>query len=308
MVKIVLRRLGQALITIWGTITVVFILNRVVPSDPVAIMLQGTAATPEMEASIRAELGLDQPVLVQYFDYLLNLLRGDFGESLSSGEPALNIIAEQFPATVKLTLLAAILAFAGGILGGIVAARFRGSWLDRTIQTIGLAGLSMPSFWLGILLIMVFSLTLEWLPASGSGEFSTLILPMIALSATTAAIVARVLRDSMLEVMNEPFVSATRARGVRERSVVYRHVARNAFIPMLTIAGVRLGDMLAGTVVIETVFGRQGVGRVLFEAILAKDLPVVQAATILATIVYVAINMVVDMTYTLIDPRTKELR
>lgn len=299
-----LRRGLSSVLVIIGTVTLVFLILYWLPGDP-AELVAGENATPESVARIRVLLGTDRPLWVQYLAYIGDLARGDLGTSFATQEPVSLRLWAQFPATLGLTLLASAVAIVAGIGFGILAAVNHGNWVDHTIQNVMLFLTSMPSFWLGILLILLFSVTLQWLPAIGSGSLAQLVLPVACLGLIAAGRLMRMVRDSVLDVLQEPFVTTLRAKGLPERLVLFRHVLRNALIPVITLFGIIVGELLSGTVVVESLFARQGIGRLLVDALSMKDIPVIQGAVLLASISYVLINLVVDLSYARIDPRLR---
>nr|WP_275422447.1 ABC transporter permease [Paenibacillus mucilaginosus] len=301
----VIQRLLSSLLVIAGASFLVFFILYLLPGDPVLMMLAGTTFTPEAAANLRHQLGLDQSALQQFLRFAGGLLQGDFGKSLVSDDPVLPKILSQFPATAALTLAGTLIAVVFGIWLGVLSAVHRGGIIDLAARLVSLLGISMPTFWSGILLILIFSVQLNWFPALGSDGWRTLVLPAAALGLVGSGFIVRMVRNSMLEVMNEPFITTLRAKGLPERLVMYRHALRSALIPALTIIGIQIGELLAGAVVIETVFSRQGIGRLLAGAITAKDLPVVQGVIFFTAMVYVAVNLLVDLSYTLIDPRVR---
>ncbi|ETR79233.1 glutathione ABC transporter permease [Afipia sp. P52-10] len=296
----VLRRVAGAALVIFGTITLVFAILYWLPGDP-AVLVAGENATEESIARIRTLLGTERPLWEQYGDYLAGLAQGDLGTSFATQEPVTVRLWAQFPSTLALTLLASTVA----IVAGVVAAVSRGRWLDQAIQAVMLFFTSMPSFWLGILLILLFSVTLQWLPAIGSDSFAQLILPVSCLGLVASGRLMRMVRNSVLDVLDEPFVTTLRAKGLVEWQVLFRHVLRNALIPVVTLLGILVGELLSGTVVVETLFARQGIGRLLVDAVGVKDIPVIQGTVLIASISFVLINLLVDLSYSVIDPRVR---
>lgn len=305
MAKSMLERLITSLLVIIGSMALVFCIIYVLPGDPVLSMLDPASATPEMIANLRQQLGLDQPFYVQFGSYFADVMRGDFGRSMINSDPVLPKIITHFPATLALTLASTAISVIFGVLLGVLSAIHRDRWIDVIARLVGLFGISMPTFWSGILLILIFSVSLGWFPAMGSDGLATLILPALTLGIVGAGFIVRMVRNSMLEVINEPFIVTLRAKGVSEKLVMYRHALRNALIPAITVIGIHIGDLMAGTVVVETVFSRQGIGRVIADAIMAKDLPVVQGVVFFSAIVYVLVNLLVDISYSFIDPRVR---
>ncbi len=297
----VLGRLLSSLGVVFGAVTLVFLILNWLPGDP-AELIAGEEASPETIHRVRQQLGTDRPLGQQYAHYLGALLQGDLGKSYVSREPVSQRLAAQFPATAVLTLSACAVALVAGVALGVVSARRAGSWVDQLIQTVALWLHSMPGFWLGILLILLFSVTLGWLPVIGNTP-GALVLPVAALGLVVSVPIMRMVRDGMLEGLHEPFVTTLRAKGLGEGRIFYVHVLRNALIPTVTLLGVVVGELLSGAVIIETLFARQGLGRITVEAITQKDIPVVQGAILVASITFVAVNLLVDLSYTWIDPR-----
>jgi peptide/nickel transport system permease protein len=301
----IVTRLLTSLLVVIGSSMLVFLIMYVLPGDPVLQMLDGNASSPEAIEALRHQLGLDQPFYVQFSRYFIHLLQGDFGQSKITNDLVLPKILEQVPATLTLTFVSAIVSIVVGILLGVLSAIHRNGIIDVLARFIGLFGISMPSFWTGILLLLLFSIKLGWFPAMGSGSWKTLVLPGIALGLVGAGFIVRMVRNTMLEILSEPFILTLRAKGLAERAVMYRHALRNSLIPALTMIGVMIGELLSGTVVIETVFARQGIGRLLADAIMAKDIPVVQGVVFFTAIIYVFVNMLVDISYSFVDPRIR---
>ncbi|PZP45172.1 MAG: peptide ABC transporter permease [Azospirillum brasilense] len=302
--RFLLRRLLGSFLVVFGTVTLVFLILHWLPGDP-AVLIAGEDATEETIARIRAHLGTDRPLGVQYLAYLGGLLRGDLGISFATREPVWRRLWGQFPATLALTLMATSLALLLGIALGLLAAAQRGRWIDHAIQAVMLFLTAMPSFWLGILLILIFSVTLQWLPAIGNGSLAQLILPMACLGLIAAGRLMRMVRNSVLDVLEEPFVTTLRAKGLREHRILFGHVLRNALIPVVTLLGIILGELLSGAVVVETLFARQGLGRIVVDAVGVKDIPVLQGAVLMISILFVLINLLVDLSYGVIDRRLR---
>ncbi|MEK4358130.1 ABC transporter permease [Paenibacillus sp. FSL M7-1455] len=305
MLWMVTRRLLTSLLVIIGSLVLVFTILYVLPGDPTDNMVDPSMATPEVIANLRHQLGVDQPFHIQLFHYFGSILQGDFGKSLLNSDPVLPKIAESFPATLALTGASVLVSVTVGLLLGVLSAIHRNGAIDIIARVIGLFGISMPTFWSGILLILIFSITLGWFPAMGSDGWRTLVLPALALGTVGSGFIIRMVRNSMLEVISEQFIVTLRSKGLAERAVMYRHALRNALIPAVTMTGMLIGDLLAGTVVVETVFSRQGIGRIISDAIMAKDLPVVQGVILFSAIIYTLVNLLVDLSYTLIDPRVR---
>lgn len=305
MVRLLLNRGMTAIIVLIGSLFLVFSINYFLPSDAVDILLADSGSNEETAKSLRKELGLDLPFHVQFIHYVTGLLHGDFGQSIVNNEPVVDKILAQLPATIMLTFASIVIAVILGISLGVLAAIHHNSLIDYVARIVGLFGISMPTFWSGILLILIFSINLGWFPAMGSEGFTTLVLPAITLGLVGSGFIVRIVRNSLLEVLNEPYIITLRSKGMNEVVVIYRHALRNALIPAVTMIGVVIGDFLGGAVVIETVFARQGIGRIVADAILAKDLPVVQGVVFFSAIIYVVINVLVDISYTFIDPRIR---
>ncbi|WP_282935942.1 ABC transporter permease [Paenibacillus sp. RC67] len=305
MVKTLIERLLSSVLVILGSLVLVFTIIYVLPGDPVLSMLDPSSATPEMIANLRHQLGLDQPFYVQFGRYFAGILQGDFGKSMINSEPVLPKIMNHFPATLTLTLASTLLSVVIGVLLGVLSAVHRNRWIDVIARLVGLFGISMPTFWSGILFILLFSVHLGWFPAMGSDGIETLILPALTLGIVGAGFIVRMVRNSMVEVLNEPFIITLRSKGLSEKKVMYLHALRNALIPAITVIGIHIGDLMAGTVVVETVFSRQGIGRIIADAIMARDLPVVQGVVFFSAIVYVGVNLLVDLSYSYIDPRVR---
>lgn len=302
--RYVLKRVLLALPVLLGVSVVVFVAIRLIPGDPAQIMA-GQAATEEVVRQIRQSLGLDQPLPVQYLYFLRSVVRGDLGRSLFNGAPVVEELRQRFPRTVRLALASMVVASLIGIPAGILAATRHLSWLDTLVMLVALVGVSMPVFWLGLNLILVFSVRLQWLPAFGYETWRHLLLPSFTLGAASAAIVARMTRSSMLEVLGQDYIRTARAKGLAERVVVNRHALRNALIPVVTVLGLQLGTLLSGAVLTETVFAWPGIGRLLVDAVLARDYPIIQGATLLIAATFVALNLAVDLLYGLLDPRIR---
>lgn len=301
----ILRRLVQSVLTLFGVSLIVFLMLYLTPGDPVTIMLQGTNATPEQVQSLRRELRLDQPVYIQYGSYILDAVQGDLGRSFQTNRAVSQEILDQLPSTLRLTIAALFVAVALGITMGVIAAVRHGTWLDSLSMTVSLVGVSIPNFWLGMLLILFFSAKLGLLPALGSGGPKHLVLPAIALGWAYAAIIARLVRHSLIEVLQQEYIRAARSRGLTERVIILRHALKNGLIPVVTIIGLQFGHMLANAVIIENLFARQGIGRLIITGILAKDFPIVQGVVLFAAAGYVIANLLVDISYAFLDPRIR---
>jgi len=306
MLDFMIRRLGISVLVVLGSMTIVFVIVNVLPGD-IAEMLLGETIAAEKADELRASMGLDRSLGAQYGDYLRQVLQGDLGNSYVNQEPVLKKLLVNLPATVELTLLSSLIAVTVGVLLGVLAAVYRDSWVDSIIRVISLFGVCTPTFWIGLLLILVFSVHLNWFPSIGNGGLKHLILPSIGLGISGAGMLARLVRNSMLEVLHKPFIRTLRAKGIRERTIIYKHMLRNAVIPAVTMAGMVIGEMLAGSVVTETVFSRQGIGKVIVDAINAKDIPMIQGAVLLTAVFYVLVNLLADVSYMYIDPRIRRM-
>lgn len=299
------RRLLQTIPMLWGVATAVFLMLYVLPGDPVAFMLSESAASPALVAQLRAQLGLDQPLHVQYLTYLGNVVHGDFGTSIYYNRPVTQLVFEQLGATLQLAAAAMALAILIGFGLGSLAAAKHNSWIDRLCMLVATLGISMPSFWLSLLFIFLFSVTLGWLPATGSQGVERLLMPALVLALGSAAAIARLVRSSLLDELRNEYVRTAHAKGLSPRVTLYRHALRNALIPVVTVIGLQFGFLLGGTVITETIFARQGLGRLAIQAVLGKDLAVVEGTVILAALVYVVVNLMVDLSYGILDPRIK---
>jgi peptide/nickel transport system permease protein len=304
MLHFLLRRLLLTIPVLLGVATLVFSLIHLVPGDPVQTML-GESAAPQEIAKVRTQLGLDRPLYVQYWTFLKGVARGDLGVSLRTNEPVAQAIADRMPATVELAIAAMCLAIVVAIPLGIIAAVGAGTVVDYAATTLALAGISIPNFWLGPLLAIVFAITLGWLPVSGSGTPAHLILPAITLGAPLGAVLARMTRASVIEELRELYVLAARARGVSRARAVLRHAFRNSLIPIVTVLGLQMGAVLTGAVITETIFAWPGVGRLLIQSINFRDYPLVQGCILLIAVTYVAMNLLTDLAYGLLDPRIR---
>jgi peptide/nickel transport system permease protein len=303
--QFLLRRLVHAVFVVWGVVTVVFFLVRLT-GDPTPFLVDQTATQEEI-AHVRRLLGLDRPLLAQYLDFLLAVPRGDFGTSIREKRPAMPMVLEHFwPATVELSVAALVLSTIVAVPLGVLSATHRGRATDHLSRLGSLLLQSMPSFWLGLMLILFFAVELGGLlPAFGSGTWRHLFLPAITLAAAPLAQNVRLIRSSMLEVLQEDYVRTARAKGLGERLVVYRHAFRNAAIPFVTVTGISLGFMLSGTIVIETVFSWPGMGRLIVQAVPGRDFPVIQAGVFVFALIFVLLNLLVDVLYTVVDPRVR---
>ncbi len=304
MLRYLVRRLLLTIPVLLGVATLVFALIHFIPGDPAQAML-GEGASPEEVAQLRGRLGLDRPLLVQYSTYLAGLARGDLGVSLRNDQPVRQQILERMPATAELAFASMLVAVCFALPLGIIAAVHRGTLVDFGAMTLALVGISVPNFWLGPLLAIVFAVELGWLPVGGRGTLAHLVLPSVTLGVALAAILARMTRASLLEELREPYVLAARAKGVSRTRAVLRHAFRNSLIPIVTILGLQFGVVLTGAVITETIFAWPGVGRLLIQSISFRDYPLVQGCVLLIAVTYVAVNLLTDLTYGFLDPRIR---
>jgi peptide/nickel transport system permease protein len=304
MIRHFLQRLLYTLPALWLILTMVFLMIHIVPGDPVLQMLGQDARVEDLE-QLRHTLGLDQPLGVQYVRYLEGLARGDWGRSMRYSAPVRSIVLQRFPATLELSLAALAVCLAIAIPAGVFSARRRGSGADRATSFFTLLGLSVPNFALGPILILLFSIEIGWLPVSGRGGISHLVLPAATLGAALAAILTRMVRGSMIEELSSDYVRTARAKGITETSVLFRHAFPNALIPVITIVGLQFGSLLAGTIVTETIFSWPGIGRLAVQAISARDYPLLQGCILIIAVSYVAVNLLTDLVYAVVDPRVR---
>jgi peptide/nickel transport system permease protein len=302
--QFLIRRLLLLLPTLLGAVSLVFLLIHLIPGDPVEVMLGETASAAD-KASLRRNLGFDRPLLVQYTSFLVNLAAGDLGRSLYEPAAVMHIIGARFPATLQLALCAMIAALVISFPLAALAAIRRGGWIDRSALAFSLLGLSLPNFWLGPLLMIIFSIQLGWTPVSGRGGLSHLFLPATTLGLGMAAILVRILRASLIDAAHQEFVQTARAKGLRETKVWLKHVLRNALLSVVTIMSLQFGGLLAGSLITETIFSWPGIGRLTVQAIQTRDYPVVQGCVLLIATSYVLINFFTDLLYKLIDPRVR---
>ena len=304
MTRYVLRRLLQLVPTLLAVTVLIFLMVRLIPGDP-ALLIAGENATPELLASIRERLGLDRPLTTQYGQYLASLVRGDLGTSIRTHRPVADEILTRLPATLELALAAGLLFSVTGILLGVVAGIRRGRFADHVIRVLSLVGVSSPDFWIGILLMLVFSLQLRLLPSAGRGSLAHVVLPAVTASLIGIALVSRLVRTSVVEILGEDYVRTAWAKGLGRRAVVYRHTLSNALIPAVTIVGLEFGVLLGGLVVIESVFAWPGTGKLLIDAIRMRDYPVIQAVILLFSMMLALVNLLVDLLCGVLDPRIR---
>ena len=304
MLRFLSRRLLEALLALLFTSILVFSMIHMIPGDP-ALLVAGLEAGPEVVERIRRDLGLDRPLPVQYGSFLLNALQGDFGVSIRTGLPVLREILDRFPYTLVIALGAIALATAMGIGSGILAAMRHNRLGDALVMVAALLAVSTPSYWLGLMMMLVFSLFLGWLPSIGIATPAHYVLPILTLGAQSGGIISRVTRSAMLDVFGQDFVRAARARGEREMTVILRHALKNALIPVLSIVGLRFGNLIAGAVLVESVFAIPGVGRLIVDAVLWRDYPMIQGTMLFVAALFILVNAATDVLYAVIDPRIR---
>jgi peptide/nickel transport system permease protein len=304
----ILNRVIQLVPVLWLISLIVFAVMHILPGDPAALMLagaEGGAVTPQRLDELRQEMGLNDPLIVQYGRFLGNALMGDLGTSVRFRTSVTELVLERFPSTLELAVSGLIVALVIGVPLGMIAAMRQNTWIDATAMSISYVGASMPIYFLGLVLILLFSFNLRWLPAAGSEGWVSLILPAVTLGFVSAGLISRLVRSSLIEVLGEDYIRTSRAKGLVERIVLSRHALRNALIPVVTIVGLQFGNMLAGAVVTETVFSRPGLGRLTVSAILSKDYPLVQGCVLFLATVYLLVNLLVDVAYAWLDPRIR---
>jgi ABC-type dipeptide/oligopeptide/nickel transport system permease component len=302
--RYIVSRSLQAIPVVVATSIVVFLILHLAPGDPVRMLASPTATEQDL-ANLRSRLGLDQPLPIQYGRWMASVLQGDMGESLRSGAPVLEILPERYWNTIRLTLASMMIAAIVGLLAGLTAAARSGSFIDVLTTAVAVAGLSIPPFWLGLILILVFSVQLGWLPAGGGDSWHHLILPAISLGTATAALIARMVRSSLLEVIRTDYVRTGRAKGLREDALILGHALPNALIPTITVFGLQFGTLLAGAVITEVVFSWPGIGSLLVTSILNRDFPVVQATLLVVSLTFLVVNLLTDLLYFWVDPRIR---
>lgn len=312
MARVLITRLALAVPMLLGMSVLVFLIIRLVPGDPVLAVL-GLNATPELVARLREDLGLNDPIYVQYFHWLADILGGDFGLDYRSNEPIGRMLLDRLPVTIELAGLSLLFAIVAAVPLGVLAALRRGRVADKATQGVSLAGISVPDFWLGIMLILVFSLGLDLLPSSGFVPLGQdpvenvrhMLLPSIALAAGLAAVLIRITRAAMLDVLHQDHIRFTRAKGVEERVVIFKHALRNAAIPIVTVVGLQAGYLLGGAIVIEQVFALPGVGRLVLDSVLQRNYPVVQASVLMVGVMFVLTNLAADLLYAVLNPKLR---
>jgi peptide/nickel transport system permease protein/oligopeptide transport system permease protein len=304
MLNYLIKRLFSTIPVLIGISLLLFFMLRMLPGDP-AQVLAGQMATPQEIENIRKQLGLDRPIYEQYVNYLSRLARFDLGRSARTQNPVTEEIWARLPNTLLLSVVAITLACLFGIPAGIISAVRPYSWIDYLVTTSALFGMSMPVFWLGLMLVVLFSVILKWLPAGGTGSWQHVILPSVTLAAFVVAFIARMTRSTMLETLSQDFTTTARSKGLQEKIVVIKHAFKNAMIPIITVVGLQFGLLLGGAVLTETVFAWPGLGRLIVDSILARDYPVIQGTILIFGLLYIMVNLIVDIIYALVDPRIR---
>lgn len=299
----VLRRLVSTVPVLFAIVTLVFLMRPLVPGDPVEIMFFGRSNSPEVIADMRHQLGLDDPLLVQYGRYLADVARGDLGESITTRKPVTEEIGNRYPETLKLALGSLFVSALVGLIAGIVAAVYKDSLIDTVAMLFAMAGISMPAFWFGLVMIYFFSVRLGWFSVIPDGSLKSLVLPAVTLGLIASSIVARLVRSAMLEVLGQDFIRTARAKGLKERRVILRHALGNALIPVVTILGLQFGGLLSGAFIIEAVFAWHGIGELAVQAFAKRDFPLIQGIVLVIATTYVLVNLLVDLLYAVLDPR-----
>lgn len=304
MLKFIVRRLLGMIPTLLIVSIVIFLFVRMIPGDPARLVAGADASIQDIQA-VRVELGLDKPVVTQYFNFLENLSHGDLGKSLKTRQPVAEEIGSRFMPTFWLTLVSMAWALVVGLVIGVISATKRNKWPDYTGMFAAVSGISLPSFWLGLMLMQLFSVNLGWLPTNGFDSWKSLILPSLTLGAGVAAVIARFTRSSLMEVLREDYVRTARAKGLHNFFVVMKHALRNALIPVITMTGLQFGFLLGGSVVVETVFGWPGLGRLLIDSVAFRDYPTIQAEMLLFALEFILINLMVDLLYAVLNPQIR---
>ncbi|NOS96501.1 MAG: ABC transporter permease [Methylotenera sp.] len=301
-----IKKLSNLATVIFGVLLLTFLLIHLVPGDPVEVML-GESASSADRAALRADLGLNQPLIQQFGSYLSKLAHGDFGQSIHTKTPIIDLLKTRYPATVKLALLSLMIGLVVGVPLGIYAALKANQWQDFIVTIVSVRLSAMPAFWLGPMLMLIFAVWLGWLPVSGMDSSTSIILPAVTLGFGLSAILTRMTRTSLLEVLNDDYIRTARAKGLSEKTVILRHALRAALLPIITIVGLQMGSLLAGTVITETIFSWDGIGRLLVESIEKRDYPVTQACVLVVALSYVVVNLCTDILYRLADPRVRSV-
>jgi len=304
MTRYIARRLVQLVPVLFGVSIVAFSLLHLIPGDPAAI-LAGPEATESDLAAIRRDFGLDDPLPVQYVRYIEHAVQGDLGVSVRTRESVADLLIQRIGFTFQLTLLTMVIAVTIGVTAGVIAAINHNRWIDSLLMVTALASLSVPSFWLGLMGLILFSAVLGWLPSGGAGDISHLILPAVVLGTSGSAVITRMTRSSMLEVIRQDYIRTLRAMGVAEFSIVFKHALRNALNPVITVVGLEFGSFLAGTTVVETVFSLPGVGRLMVSSIFTRDYPVIQGGMLVLAVMFVLVNLATDVLYSVVNPRIR---
>ena len=305
MARYLLARITAAVITVFAVTIAVAMLIHIVPGDPVRIMFaQSQGTTPEQLEAIRSSLGLDLPIWEQYLLYMSRILQGDFGHTIRGNQPVLELLLARLPNTLYLASASLLIAMAIGLTLGFIAAYRRGTWIDTTLMVTAIMGVSVPHFWLGLLLLFLFSVSLGWLPVGGHG-LGSLVLPAVTLGLTNAAIIARLTRSSMIDVLNQDFIRTARAKGLPKAMVLFRHALRAGLIPVVTMLGLQFTYLMGGAIVVENVFGWNGVGRMAIQAIFQRDYPLIQGFILMFAVLVVTVSLVIDLLYALLDPRIR---
>jgi peptide/nickel transport system permease protein len=304
MISFIVRRILVSIPLLWGLISITFLSLHLVPGDPVKIMMGGRGNASAVR-NIRHQLGLDQPLGVQYMHFITGALHLDFGTSFVTHQQVWSEIAQRFPATLELTLVAMAMSTVFGLITGVLAAVFNRSLLGTAITSFSVLGISVPDFWLGTMLALVFGVKLGWLPVEGTGDWRNIVLPALTLAIGISAVLTRLIRASMVEILDMEYIRTAKAKGVRQRIVIYKHALRNALIPVITIFGLTLAGLLSGVVIIETVFSWPGVGSYAVTAVVNRDFPAVQGTTFFFGVLLIAANLIVDVSYAFVDPRIR---
>lgn len=303
-VRYALRRFVSMVPVLFIVSIIVFMMIHLTPGDPVRVMMGKSGASAEEIDSVREQLGLNDSLPVQYVHFIQDLVTGNL-KSIRTQQPVTQEFWDRFPSTLELALLSLVVATVAGFVLGIVAATHQNSWIDSLTMIISLLGVSVPGFWLALLLVFVFAISLDWLPATGTEGWKSLVLPVTVLAVEQIALIARLVRANMVEVLRDDYIRTARAKGLRERSVLVGHALRNALLPSITLLGLNFGYLLAGAVIVETIFARPGIGRLIVEGILSKDFPLVQGAVLLTAVVYLLVNLITDISYGFFDPRVR---
>ncbi|MFW5889620.1 MAG: nickel ABC transporter permease [Halanaerobiales bacterium] len=304
MTTYIIRRILVMFLVLIGVSIIVFLMVHLVPGDPARIML-GVRANSESVVKLREQMGLNEPLIKQYLDFASNAIRGDLGRSVATNRAVIGEILTRLDATLLLAFTGMGIAIIFGIFAGVTSAVYRDTWIDSVIMILAMLGVSVPSFWLGLMLIVLFAVNLNWFPSMGYGSISNLVLPAISLGFLASTVIARMTRASMLEVLYKDYIYTARAKGLSERTVVYKHALRNALISVITIIGVQFGSLLGGTVIIEKLFAWPGIGRLAINAIMSRDFPLIQGIVLFIAFGFSIINLIIDIIYTVLDPRIK---